>query len=123
MHLRKSPILIKSLEEEAVDQYVFQGLSSSNGDDVVKNYALCSIYLTIVVLQMKGTTAEGDGNRNLINQKLLLSIFKSLGQYSKYAIEMFNSIAQMEVMLTSRQAEEFKWGFFTNWNGGQGKKH
>ena len=72
---------------------------------------------------MKGTTAEGDGNRNLINQKLLLSIFKSLGQYSKYAIEMFNSIAQMEVMLTSRQAEEFKWGFFTNWNGGQGKKH
>ena len=69
---------------------------------------------------MKDTAAEGDGDRNLINQKLLLTIFKSLGQYSKHAIEMFHSIAQMEVMLPKKQAEEFKWGFFTNWSGGEG---
>ena len=104
-----------------VDTYVFQGLPSSEDDDFVKNYALCFIYLTLVILQMKDTAAEGDGDRNIINQKLLLSIFKSLGQYSKYAIEMFQSIAQMEVMLPKRQAEEFKWGFFTNWNGGKGR--
>ena len=42
MHLRKSPILIKSWEEEAVDQYVFQGLSSSNGDNFVKK--LCIVF-------------------------------------------------------------------------------
>ena len=87
-----------------VDTYVFQGMPGKEGDDVVKNYAICFIYLTLVVLQLKDTAAEGDGDRNQINQKLLLAIFKSLGQYSKYAIEMFNSVAQMEVMLTKKQA-------------------
>lgn len=66
------------------------------------------------------TAHEGDGVRNLTNQKILLSIFKSLGAYSKYAIEMFVSIAQIECMLTPRLAEEFKWGFFVNWRGGVG---
>lgn len=34
---------------------------------------------------------------------------------------MFISIAQIECMLTPRLAEEFKWGFFVNWRGGDGK--
>ena len=70
---------------------------------------------------MKDTSAEGDCERNLINQKLLLSVFKSLGLYSKYALEMFTSIAQIECLLTPRRSEEFKWGFFVNWRGGEGK--
>ena len=65
------------------------------------------MFLTIVLLQLKDTAAEGDGDHNLINQKLLLSIFKSLGAYSKYAIEMFVSIAQIECLLTERMSEEF----------------
>ena len=40
---------------------------------------------------MKDTAQEGDGERNLINQKILLSVFKSLGAFSKYTIEMFVS--------------------------------
>ena len=60
---------------------------------------------------MKDTAQEADGERNLINQKLLLSIFKSLGAYSKYAIEMFVSIAHIECLLTPRLAQEFKWVF------------
>ena len=43
-----------------------------------------------------------------------------MGAYSKYALEMFTSIAQMECMLTPRLAEEVKWGFFVNWRGGPG---
>lgn len=70
---------------------------------------------------MKDTAAEADGERNLINQKLLLTVFKSLGGYSKYAIEMFVSIAQIECLLTPRLSEEFKWGFFSNWRGGAGR--
>ena len=61
---------------------------------------MCYIFLTILILQLKDTTAEADDDRNLINQKLLLSVFKSMGAYSKYAIEMFVSIAQIECMLT-----------------------
>ena len=47
---------------------------------------------TVLLLQMKDTAREGDGNRNLINQKLLVSVFKSLSAYSKYALETFISI-------------------------------
>ena len=107
-----------------MDEFLFQKNASADvieEDDFVTNYGLCFIFLTILLLQMKDTAAEADGERNLINQKLLLSVFKSMGTYSKYAIEMFISIAQIECMLTPHLAEEFKWGFFVNWRGGDGK--
>ena len=68
---------------------------------------------------MKDTAAEADCKRNLINQKLLLSVFKSMGAYSKYATEMSVRIAQaqIECTLTRHLSEEFKWGFFVNWRG------
>ena len=40
----------------------------------------------------------------------MLSVFKSIGNYSKYAIEMFISIGQIECLLMPRLSEEFKWG-------------
>lgn len=95
---------------EFVDTYVLQKFVT-NEDDYVQNYGLCTIFLTLLLMQLKDTAKEGDGDRNLINQKLLLVVFKSLGAYSKYAIEMFLSIAQMECLLTPRLSEEFKWGF------------
>ena len=106
--------------EVFVNKFIVQRGGGVCNDDFVMNYALCSIFLTTLLLQMKDTAKEADGNRNLINQKLLLTIFKSLGTYSKYAIEMFISIAQVESLLTDRLAEEFKWGYFHNWRGGVG---
>ncbi len=108
-----------------IDKFLLQKVDvdsddDDDDDDYVKNYALCCIFLAILIMQMKDTAAEGDGHRNLINQKLLLSVFKAMGPYSKYAIEMFVSIAQMECLLTPRLSEEFKWGFFVNWRGGAG---
>ena len=82
-----------------IDKFLLQKVDINdcwNDDDFVKNYALCFIFLAILVKQMKDTEAEGDGSRNLINQKLLLSVFKSMGAYSKNAIEMFASIAQIK---------------------------
>ena len=107
-----------------IDEFLFQkntNTGANEDEDYVQNYALCHIFLTILILQLKDTAAEADGERNLINQKLLLLVFKSLGSYSKYALEMFISIAQIECLLTPRLAEEFKWGFFVNWRGGKGK--
>ena len=104
-----------------IDKFLLQKIDvDSKDDDGVKNYALCFVFLAVLIMQMKDTAAEGDGHRNLINQKLLLTVFKSMGPYSKYAIEMFISIAQMEFLLTPRLSEEFKWGFFLNWRGGAG---
>ena len=107
-----------------VQNYLFQiGQAAPVGEeeDCVKNYSLCFMYFTVIILQLKDTAAEGDGGRNLINQKVLLTIFKSLSAYSKYAIEMFVSIAQMECLYTERLSEELKWGFFSNWYGGEGR--
>ena len=107
-----------------VDSYIFQrGQSPPCGvdEDYVKNYALCLSYLSLVLMQLIDTAREGDGDRNLINQKVLLTIFRSLNSYSKYAIEMFTSIAQIECLLTPRMSEEFRWGFFCNWNGGKAR--
>ena len=99
------------------DVYLLQKTAITDGEDYVKNYALCFIFLTILILLLKDTAAEADGEGNLINQKLLLSVFKSMGAYSKYTLEMFTNIAQMECMLTLCLDEEVKWGFFVNWRG------
>ena len=59
-------------------------------------------------MQLIETTKEEDGDRNLINQMILLIIFRSLNSFSKYAIEMFVSIAQIKSLLTPRLSEEQK---------------
>ena len=107
-----------------IDKFLLQKVDAGDpydgDDDYVKNYALSFIFLGVLIMQMRDTAVEGDGYRNLINQKLLLSVFKAMGSYSKYAIEMFVSVAQIECLLTPRLSEEFKWGFFVNWRGGIG---
>ena len=106
-----------------IDKFLLhKGNDESHGnEDYVKNYGLCVIFLSILIMQMMDTAAEADGNRSFINQKLLLMVFKSMGTDSKYAIEMFVSIAQIECVLTPRLSEEFKWGFFVNWRGDAGR--
>ena len=68
-----------------MDKFLLQKVNVAcfNGEDYVRNYGLCFIFLSILIMQMKDTAAEADGNRNLINQKLLLTVFKSVGAYSK----------------------------------------
>ena len=104
-----------------IDTFLLQKTASNEEEeDHIMNYGLCFIFLTVLILQMKDVAAEADGERNLVNQKLLMSVFKSMGAYSKYAVEMFVSIVQIECLLTPRLSEEFKWGFFVNWRGGAG---
>lgn len=68
-----------------IDKFLLhKGNDESHGnEDYVKNYGLWVIFLSILIMQMMDTAAEADGNRNLINQKLLLMVFKSMGTYSK----------------------------------------
>ena len=105
-HLKRSNF--SNVLEKFVDEFLFQKNTTSEAnedEDYVQNYALCHIFLTILKLQLKDTAAEADGERNLVNQKLLLMVFKSLGSHSKYALEMFVSIALIECLLTPRLAE------------------
>ena len=43
-----------------IDVYLLQKTTITDGEDYVKNYALCFIFLTILVLQRKDTAAEAD---------------------------------------------------------------
>jgi len=72
-------------------------------------------------MQLIDTCAEGDGARNNINKKRLLLYFKSTNSFSKYAIEMFTSIAQIEAIVSEQMAERLTWERFVNWHGGLGK--
>ena len=76
--------------EVFVNRFIVQRGGGICNDDFVMNYALCSMFLTTLLLQMKDTAKEADGNRNLINQKLLLTIFKSLGTYSTKMFGFFS---------------------------------
>ena len=100
-----------------IDKFLLQKVNANDfyNGDYVMNYALCCIFLAVLVMQMKDTTAEGDGTRNL-----LLSVFKSMGAYSKNIIEMYVSIAPNGCLLTPRLSEQFKWGCFVNWRSGVG---
>jgi len=77
--------------------------------------------MAIFLMQLIDTCAEGDGARNNINKKRLLLYFKSTNSFSKYAIEMFTSIAQIEAIVSEQMAERLTWERFVNWHGGLGK--
>ena len=70
-------------------------------------------------MQLTDTAKEADGCRNLINQNILFIIFGSSNSYSKYAIEMFVSIAQIECLLLPSYLRNLDGGSFCNWNGGK----
>lgn len=77
--------------------------------------------MAIFLMQLIDTCAEGDGVRNNINKKRLLLYFKSTNSFSKYAIEMFTSIAQIEAIVSEQMAERLTWERFVDWHGGLGK--
>ena len=79
------------------------------------------IKLAEFFMQLKDTCAEGDGDRNNLDKKRLLLYFKSSNSFTKYSIEMFTSIAQIEAIVSEEMAEHLTWGRFVNWHGGEGK--
>ena len=78
------------------------------------------IELAVLLMKLTDTCAEGDGERNDVNQKRLLSCFSRFSSFSKYALEMFTSIAQVEALLSEEVAHRVTWGKFVNWTGGLG---
>lgn len=85
---------------------------------LTRYYGLQVIEMAVLLMQLKDTCAEGDGDRHNINKKRLLSHFQSVSSFSKYAIEMFTSISQVEALASEELAQRLSWGSFVNWNGG-----
>ena len=72
-------------------------------------------------MQLKDTCAEGDRDSNNIDKKRLLLYFKSSNSFTKYSIEMFTSIAQIEAIVPEEITEQLTWGRFVNWHGSEGR--
>ena len=77
----------------------------------MNNYAL---FFTVMFIRLKDIAQKGKGERNLLNQKLLIPLFKSLWPYSKYATKIFVAVSQVEVTGTEIMAQELKWGYSKN---------
>ena len=58
-------------------------------------------------MQLTDTTKVADGDRNLIDQNILLTIFRSFNSFSKCVIKIF-VIAKIECLLTPRLSVEFR---------------
>ena len=74
-----------------------------------------------MLLQLEDTAREGNGERKLMNQKLLIPLFKSVSLHIKYAIEMFTAVSQVEIKVIERMSEELKWDYFTSWSSAAAK--
>ena len=94
-----------------VDYHVFHLGVTVN--DKVQNYGLSLIELFIVLMQLNDTIHEGDGDRNVINWKYLLWVFKGSNKFSKYAIEA----VYFPTSVTHQVPERVIWGRGTNKKG------
>ena len=86
-------------------------------DDLLKNYALWVIQMGMMLLQMNDTEKEGDGERAIINSKVLLLMFRSTARSKKYAFEMLRLISKVRCQFTKKMAERTIHGRFVNWKG------
>ncbi|KAJ7323101.1 hypothetical protein OS493_032673 [Desmophyllum pertusum] len=98
-----------------VDYHVFH--SGVSDDDKVMNYGLCLIELFVIPMQVNDTVHEVDGDRNVINWKYLLWLFKANNNLSKYAIEGMYFLTLVKCLLTHQMSERVIWGRETNKKG------
>ena len=95
--------------------------SDSDDEDGVMNYALQVIQLGMFLMQLNDTEKEGDGERCLMNWKLLMLYFRARKRGMKYAFEAMRLLTFTKALLTERQAHRVIHGQFVNTKGGVGK--
>ena len=89
-------------------------------DDREMNYALQCIQLGVMLMQLNDTEKEGDGERRLINWKLLMLYFRSRKHGMKYAYEAMRLITCVKGLYTEQMAHRITHGQFVNVKGGAG---
>ena len=59
----------------------------------------------MMLSQMNDTEKEGDGERAIINSKVLLLMFRSTARSKKYAFETLRLISKLGCQFTKKMAE------------------
>ena len=88
--------------------------------DGVFDYACAVVGHGLLALNMHDASRHGDGMGLYRCWKLLLLHFKA-DQRTKYALEAFHFITQVEALLTPRLAHELIWNLTCNPHGGLGR--
>ncbi|XP_068723247.1 uncharacterized protein [Montipora capricornis] len=92
-------------------------------EDCYLNYGLQVIQLAMMLMQLNDTEAEGDGDRSLINWKMLLLYFRSRPRGKKYAFEAMRFITCVKGLYTEKIAHRVLHGQFVNPKGGEGSNY
>ena len=98
-------------------------ISSGNQEDRVLNYGLQVIQLGMMLMQLNDTEHEGDGDRSLINWKMLMLYFRCRPRGMKYAYEAMRFITYVKAIYPEKTAHRILHGQFVNPRGGEGNNY
>ena len=93
---------------------------SASCTDGVFDYACSIIGFGLLARNFSDATHEGDGERLIRCWKFFMLHFKADGR-TKYAVEAFNLLAQVNATLTPQMAHRLVWNRTCNPKGGEGK--
>lgn len=91
--------------------------------DDMMNYAFQVLQLGVFLMQLNDTEKEGDGERCLMNWKLLMLYFRSRQRGTKYAFEAMRLITCTKALFTEQTAQRVIHEQFVNPKGGVGDNY
>ena len=111
---------VKSLSQEMQNPTLEREDNSPSRDDGIFNYARAVLSNGLLALDLHDASRHGDRRRMYRCWKFLLLHFKADNR-TKYALEAFHLIAQVEALLMPRLAHELPWNHVCNPHGGVGR--
>lgn len=88
---------------------VVSSIPSGSQDDRLLNYGLRVIQLGVMLMQLNDTESEGDGDRSLINWKMLMLYFRCRHRGMKYAYEAMRFITCQSFMFWEDCSQNSSW--------------
>ena len=122
---------LTDVTKKFVDTYVLNFAADSSsfcakrapttpGDvDGIYNYACSFLTHGLLARAFRDASREGDGERQYLHWKFLLLHFRTTG-HTKYALEAFKLISNVEAILSPWMAHQLFWNRTCNSRGGQG---
>ena len=111
------------VHKEQNSQSVISNIPCGSQEDRHLNYGLQVIQLGVMLMQLNDTEREGDGDRSLINWKMLLLYFRCRPRGMKYAYEAMQFITCVKALYTEKTAHRILHGQFVNPKGGEGNNY
>ena len=115
-----------STPQESTSSELKSNISSIPPDEVedgLLNYGLQVIQLGVFLMQLNDTEAGGDGERSIMNWKMLMLYYRCRSRGMKYAYEAIRFITCVRALYTEKMSHRIIHGQFVNPKGGDGKNY